>query len=93
MGMHARNMLAHELQFACTYSAPVVQRALHEDCTRSLHTCNSHVETDTWVIPGEINKEFRLTFRISTKFGMLEVITPYQILASYVWIFPTYTQK
>ena len=32
-----------------------------------------------WVIPGEINKEFRLTFRISTKFGMLiayiEVIT------------------
>ena len=31
------------------------------------------------VIPGEINKEFRLTFRISTKFGMLiayiEVIT------------------
>ena len=32
-----------------------------------------------WVIPGEINKEFRLTFRISTKFGVLiayiEVIT------------------
>ena len=31
------------------------------------------------VIPGEINKEFRLTFRILTKFGMLiayiEVIT------------------
>ena len=55
--------------------------------------CDQICEKGFWVIPGETNKEYKLTFFNQIWYAYCihrGDDHPYQILASYVWNFPNY---